>query len=207
MLVDPRGLTWRCGMLQSVNVLDLYKKTGAYLEGHFLLASGRHAPKFLQSTTVMQHPKHAEAFGQGIAALFADSDSPPSFVIGPAMGGIVLAHETAKALASKHPGCRALFAEKDGHGGMTIREAFTVQKGETFIAVEDVVTTGGSLMKAVHAAEKAGATCIGIGCIIDRGTAKLPEHLTFKALVKLEFTSYAPEDCPSCKEKIPLVKI
>jgi orotate phosphoribosyltransferase len=182
-----------------VNVLNLYKETGAYLEGHFLLASGRHAPKFLQSTTVTQHPQHAETFGKGIAALF---DKTPDFVIGPAMGGIVLAHEVAKALAS-----RSLFAEKDGHGGMTIREAFPVKPNETFIAVEDVVTTGGSLMKAVHAAEKAGATCLGIGCIIDRGTAKLPEHLTFKALVRLEFPSYSPEDCPLCKEKIPLVKI
>jgi orotate phosphoribosyltransferase len=186
-------------MLQGVNVLDLYQQTGAYLEGHFLLASGRHAPKFLQSTTVMQHPEHAEAFGKGITALF---NAKPDFVIGPAMGGIVLAHEVAKTL-----GCRALFAEKDGHGGMMIREAFTVKAGETFIAVEDVVTTGGSLMKAVHAAERAGARCIGIGCIIDRGTAKLPEHLEFKSLVKLEFASYAPEDCPLCKEKIPLVKI
>jgi orotate phosphoribosyltransferase len=189
-------------MLPNVNVLDLYQQTGAYLEGHFLLASGRHSPKFLQSTTVMQHPQHAQTFGEAIAELFNDSDTPPDFVIGPAMGGIVLAHEVAKAL-----GCRALFAEKDGHGGMTIREAFTVKPNETFIAVEDVVTTGGSLMKAVHAAERAGARCVGIGCIIDRGTAKLPEHLTFRALVKLEFASYAPEDCPLCKEKIPLVKI
>jgi orotate phosphoribosyltransferase len=186
-------------MLKSVNVLDLYKETGAYLEGHFLLASGRHAPKFLQSTTVMQHPHHAETFGKGIAALF---QTKPDFVIGPAIGGIVLAHEVAKAL-----GCRALFAEKDGHGGMTIREAFVVRPAETFIAVEDVVTTGGSLMKAVHAAERAGAKCMGIGCIIDRGTAKLPGELTFKALAKLEFPSYAPEDCPLCKEKILLVKV
>jgi orotate phosphoribosyltransferase len=186
-------------MLHDVNVLDLYQQTGAYLEGHFLLASGRHAPKFLQSTTVMQYPEHAEAFGKGIAELF---ETKPDFVIGPAMGGIVLAHEVAKALGS-----RALFAEKDGHGGMTIREAFVVKPDETFIAVEDVVTTGGSLMKAVHAAERAGAKCVGIGCIIDRGTAKLPEQLTFKALARLEFPSYAPEDCPLCKEKIPLVKL
>jgi orotate phosphoribosyltransferase len=182
-----------------VNVLELYQQTGAYLEGHFLLASGRHSPKFLQSTTVMQHPDHAETFGKGIASLFQEK---PDFVIGPAMGGIVLAHEVAKTL-----GCRALFAEKDGHGGMTIREAFVVKPNETFIAVEDVVTTGGSLMKAVHAAERAGASCLGIGCILDRGTAKLPEHLTFKALARLEFPSYAPDDCPLCKEKIPLVKI
>ena len=153
-----------------MNVLELYQQTGAYLEGHFLLASGRHAPKFLQSTTVMQHPIHAETFGKGIASLF----EKPDFVLGPAMGGVVLAHETAKAL-----GCRALFAEKDGQGGMKLREAFKVNPSETFIAVEDVVTTGGSLLKAIRAVEKLGATCVGIGCIINRGMATFRTRNTF----------------------------
>lgn len=185
-----------------MNVLQLYKDTGAYLEGHFLLASGRHSPKFLQSTTVMQYPQHVEAFGQGIAGLFHDLTTPPDFVIGPAMGGIVLSHTVAKAL-----GTRAIFAEKDGHGGMTIREAFVVKPGETFIAAEDVVTTGGSLYKAIQAAERAGAKCIGVGCIIDRGLSKLPAPLTLKSLEQLSFPTYAPDDCPLCKEKIPLVKV
>lgn len=183
----------------SVNVLDLYQQTGAYLEGHFLLASGRHSPKFLQSTTVMQYPEYAQTFGEAIAKLF---DVKPDFVIGPQMGGVVLAHETAKAL-----GCRALFAEKDGQGGMIIREAFTVKQGETFVAVEDVMTTGGSLLKAIRATERSGATCVGVGCIIDRGLSTLPEHLKVKALAVLEFPTYAPDDCPLCKENMPLVKV
>ncbi len=186
-------------MLCLVNVLTLYQQTGAYLEGHFLLASGRHSPKFLQSTTVMQYPQHAQAFGEAIAKLF---EVKPDFVIGPQMGGVVLAHEVAKAL-----GCRALFAEKDGHGGMLIREAFTVKPNETFVAVEDVMTTGGSLLKAIRATERFKATCVGVGCIIDRGLSTLPEHLQINALAVLEFPTYAPEDCPLCKEKMPLVKI
>lgn len=183
-------------MLEPVNVLELYKQTGAYLEGHFLLASGRHAPKFLQSTTVMQYPQHAEAFGRGIARFF----EKPDFVLGPAMGGIVLAHETAKAL-----GCRALFAEKDGHGAMKLREAFKVKPNETFIAVEDVVTTGGSLIKAIRAAESHGAICVGIGCIINRGMANFSQP--FKALLTLEFPSYPAEDCPLCHKGLSLEEV
>jgi orotate phosphoribosyltransferase len=186
-------------MLQSVNVLDLYQSTGAYLEGHFLLASGRHSEKFLQSTTVMQYPRHAQALGEAIAKLF---NIRPDFVIGPQMGGVVLAHEVAKAL-----GCRALFAEKDGQGGMMIREAFTIKSNETFVAVEDVMTTGGSLLKAIRATERFKATCVGVGCIIDRGLSTLPKELEVKSLTVLEFPTYAPEDCPLCKEKIPLVKV
>jgi orotate phosphoribosyltransferase len=177
-------------------VLALYQETGAYLEGHFLLASGRHAPKFLQSTTVMQYPKHAEAFGQGIARMF----EKPDFVLGPAMGGVVLAHETAKAL-----GCRALFAEKDGQGSMKLREAFKITAGENFIAVEDVVTTGGSLLKAIKAAEALGATCVGIGCIINRGMANFT--VPFKTLLTLEFLSYPADECPLCKQGLRLEEV
>jgi orotate phosphoribosyltransferase len=181
-----------------VNVIELYQKTGGYLEGHFLLASGRHAAKFLQSTTVMQHPHHAEAFGRGIATLF----KKPDFVLGPAMGGVVLAHETAKALGS-----RALFAEKDGHGGMMIREAFKITPGEHFIAVEDVITTGGSLLKAIGAAEALGATCVGIGCIINRGLATFSPQIIFKSLLTLEFPSYPPEACPLCEQGLELEEV
>ncbi len=182
-----------------VNVLDRYQETGAYLEGHFLLASGRHSPKFLQSTTVMQHPEHALAIGEAIAKTL--EDVKPDFVIGPAMGGVVLAFVVAKAL-----GVRALFAEKDGKGGMLIREAFKVNPGETFVAVEDVVTTGGSLKKAIVAAEKAGAKCIGMACIIDRGLADLPA-LLFTSLDKIVFPTYEASNCPLCQANIPLEEV
>ena len=182
-----------------MDILNLYRETGAYLEGHFLLASGRHSPKFLQSTTVVQYPQHAETIGAALAQKLNDTlDTVPSFVLGPAMGGVVLAHTTAKAL-----GCRALFAEKDGQGGMKIREAFEIKEGETFIAVEDVVTTGGSLQKSINAAEAEGGACVGIGCIIDRGSAEM--DLT--ALETLSFPTYPADACPLCAEDVPLEDI
>ena len=124
-----------------MDVLELYRSCGAYLEGHYLLASGRHSPKFLQSLKVMQHPEHADALGTALAEQFEGISV--DFVIGPAMGGVVLSHTVARAL-----GARALFAEKDGRGEMEVRSAFGVAAGERFLAVEDVVTTGASLSKA-----------------------------------------------------------
>lgn len=180
-----------------MNVLQLYRDTGAYLEGHFLLASGRHSPKFLQSTTFLQYPQHVDAVGAALAGLFKDTEA--DFVIGPAMGGVVLSYAVARELNT-----RSLFAEKDGHGGMLIRNAFKVTAGEHFIAVEDVVTTGGSLKKTIAAAEREGGVCVGVGCIIDRGQSQFPHQPSLKSLVQLSFPSYAPADCPLCQDNIPL---
>ena len=132
--------------LPTLDVLSLYRQAGAFHEGHFLLASGRHSPYFLQSTTLLQYPQHTAVLGAALAEKLR-AFSTPDFVIGPAMGGVVLAYEVAR-----HLGTRALFAEKDGAGGMKIREAFSVLPGQTFVAVEDVLTTGGSVLKAVRAA-------------------------------------------------------
>lgn len=175
-----------------MDILKLYKETGALLEGHFLLRSGRHSPKFLQSTTLLQHPLYAEAVGQALGELFDDLDI--QFVIGPAMGGVVLAFVTAKAL-----GVRALFAEKDGQGGMWVREGLTVHPGERFLAVEDVVTTGGSVQKAIQAAESKGAHCVAVGAIVDRSAGRAEFSVPYRSLVQLDFPTYAPEVCPLCQ--------
>jgi orotate phosphoribosyltransferase len=185
-------------MLSCVTILERYKETGAYLEGHFLLASGKHSPKFLQSTTVLQHPTHAEALGCELAGLFRDVNA--DFVIGPAMGGVVLAY-----IVARHLGVRAIFAEKSGPDAMQIREAFEITPGERFIVVEDVMTTGGSLSKARAAAEALGASCAGIGCIIDRGLAKMTPLP--RSLARLEFDTYSADACPLCQAGIPLVKV
>ena len=188
-------------MLKQMQVLDLYREQNAYLEGHFLLASGKHTPTFLQSTRVLQYPRHAEAIGCALARLFADvtAEHEIDFVIGPAMGGVVLAHVVARAL-----GARALFAEKDGRGGMNVRSAFEVRADERFLAVEDVVTTGGSLKKAIAAAERHGAVCSGVGCVIDRGLSDLSG---LRSLTRLEFPTYAPDECPLCREGVPLEEV
>ncbi|RDI95309.1 orotate phosphoribosyltransferase [Meiothermus sp. QL-1] len=183
-----------------MDVLELYRKTGALLEGHFLLRSGRHSPRFLQSTTLLQHPLYAEAVGQALAGLFEELSV--DFVVGPAMGGVVLAFVTAKAL-----GARALFAEKDGMGGMRVREGLTIHPGERFLAVEDVVTTGASVQQAIRAAEAKGARCVAVGAIVDRSGGRAEFGVPFRALLELDFPTYAPASCPLCQRGIPLEEV
>ena len=186
-----------------MNVLDFYKQAGGYHEGHFLLASGRHAPVFLQSTTVMQHPAYTEKIGEALAArLREETNVTPDFVVGPAMGGVVLAYEVAR-----HLGCRAIFAEKDGSGGMMLREAFEIGAGARFVAVEDVITTGGSLQRSVDAVVKAGASWVAGAVIIDRRPDKLRNDWQLASLLHLPLTSYPPDDCPLCASHVPLEDI
>ncbi len=176
----------------SLDVLGLYREAGALHEGRFLLASGRHSPYFLQSTTLLQYPQHTSRLGAALAAKMEQAGLSPDFVIGPAMGGVVLAYEVAR-----HLGTRALFAEKDGQGGMLIRQAFSVTPGQTFVAVEDVLTTGGSVLKAVRAAERDGARCLGVACIVDRRQTTGPlEGYALTSLLELYFETYLPGEVP-----------
>ena len=186
-----------------MDVLKLYQQAGAYHEGHFLLASGRHSPKFLQSTTLLQYPQLTGQVGEALARKIREAGLDAQFLLGPAMGGVVLSYEVAR-----HYGTRAIFAEKDGLGGMKLREAFTVQPGETFIAVEDVLTTGGSVLKAVRAAEAAGGRCVGIACIVDRRTQEGPlEGYPLVSLTRLVFDTYAPDEVPDWLAQLPLQEI
>ncbi|RTH39546.1 orotate phosphoribosyltransferase [Thermus scotoductus] len=162
-----------------MDVLELYRRTGALLEGHFLLRSGLHSPIFLQSAALLQHPLYAEAVGEALGKLF--EDEKVDFVIGPALGGVVLSFVVAKAL-----GARALFAEKDGQGGMTLRRGLTVNPGDRFLAVEDVVTTGESVRKAIRAAEARGGVLVGVGASVDGSGGKAPYGVQFRAHLKLE---------------------
>jgi orotate phosphoribosyltransferase len=186
-----------------MTVLDLYREVGALHEGHFLLASGRHSPMFLQSTTVLQHPRLAERIGRDLADRVREAGLAPSFVIGPAMGGVTLAYEVAR-----HLDTRALFAEKDGAGGMFVREALSVAPGETFVAVEDVLTTGGSVLKAVRAAQERGGVPLAVACIVDRRKdgGPLAGHPLI-ALEHLYFETYAPDELPAWLAERPLREI
>lgn len=186
------------GIMNETEVLALFRATGVLLEGHFRLTSGRHSPVFLQCSQVMQHPRQAEQLGAALAALFADADV--AAVIGPAMGGIILAHVTARVL-----GARALFAEKED-GRMVLRRGFAVVPGERVLVVEDAVTTGGSAMDVVALARAAGAEVVGIGCLVDRTGGKLDLGLPLKSLLRLEVPSYAPEECPLCAAGVPVTE-
>jgi orotate phosphoribosyltransferase len=181
-------------------IYELYRELGGIREGHYLLASGRHSPLFFQSATVMQYPKVAQRLGQLIAAQWT---VPLEFVIGPAIGGIILAVTTAEAL-----GVRALFAEKTADPQtMTIRPGLHVRPGDRFLAVEDVVTTGGSLLRAIRAAERLGAICVGAASIIDRSGGKRSFPYPLTSLLTLEVQDFDPQDCPLCLRGEPLLKI
>ena len=171
--------------------LALYEATGALLRGHFRLTSGLHSDVYLQSALVLQHPEHAEALGHALADSFRGAGART--VLAPAIGGILVAHEVARAL-----GVRALFTEREG-GVMTLRRGFTLTPGERCLVVEDVITTGGSTREVVDCVERLGGQVVGIGSLIDRsgGAAAFPVKRV--ALATVTAATFAPESCPLCR--------
>src|SRR5882724_8701583 len=139
--------------------MRVFRETGAYLKGHFRLTSGLHSDEYLQCALVLQHPKIAEAFGRELASRVGPAD----VVVSPAVGGLIIGHEVARAL-----GARFIFTERDAAGKMTLRRGFSVAAGETAVVVEDVVTTGGSLREVVEILEDAEVRVVAAGSIIDR---------------------------------------
>jgi orotate phosphoribosyltransferase len=182
----------------SLDVRALYESTGALLRGHFRLTSGLHSDTYLQSALVLQRPDDAARLGQALAARFRRVAI--DVVVAPALGGILVAHEVARAL-----GVRGLFTERED-GRMTLRRGFRIGPGERCLVVEDVVTTGGSTREVMAAVEALGGVVAGVGALVDRsgGKADLPEPRA--ALLTLEVPSYRPEDCPLCRAGVPVVK-
>ena len=170
--------------------LALYEKTGALLRGHFRLTSGLHSDVYLQSALVLQHPEHAEALGHALAEPFRDAGART--VLAPAIGGILVAHEVARAL-----GLRALFTERE-NGVMMLRRGFTLEPGETCLVVEDVITTGGSTREVVECVERAGGRVVGVGSLIDRSGGGATFAAPRVALATVSAETYRPEACPLC---------
>ena len=179
-------------------LLSILQKTGALLEGHFQLTSGLHSSRYLQCALVLQHPEHAEWAGKAIAAHF--SGDAVSAVVAPAIGGIIVAHEVARAL-----GVRALFTERES-GLMTLRRGFQIAPGEKTLVVEDVVTTGGSTRETIEAVTRAGGTVVGAGFLVDRSGGAVDVRAPRVALLTLDVPTYEPSVCPLCKEGSPAVK-
>lgn len=189
--------------MSKAEIQAIYKECGALHEGRFLLSSGRQSPFFLQSTTVLQHPEQVRKLAGALAQRIRDANLKPDFVLGPAMGGVVLAHEVAAAL-----GVRAAFAEKDGKGGMLVRSALRAEAGEHFVAVEDVLTTGGSVMRAVKAAQQRGAQALALACIIDRRKEAGPlEGFELLSLCQWHFETYQADELPDWLAARPLQEI
>jgi orotate phosphoribosyltransferase len=183
-------------MTQS-DVLDMFKMSGALLEGHFRLSSGLHSPGYLQCALVLQYPDRAERLGAALAerarALAANA------VLSPALGGIVIGQEVARALC-----VRALFAERFD-GALTLRRGFALGGGDRVLVVEDVVTTGQSTRETMTAARAAGALVVGAASIIDRGTTT-DLGAPYFSLARVELPTYDPAACPLCGSGVPVVK-
>lgn len=177
---------------------EAIKRTGVLKEGHFLLSSGRHSAQYMQCAQLLQYPNDAEQTGKALAGLFRHEKV--DVVVGPALGGVIIAHEVARAL-----GARCLFAERKD-GKMELRRGFTIQPGERVLAIEDVVTTGGSVQEVVTLLEGMGAEIVGIGSIVDRSGGNTPFKYPYRALTAIHIESYAPGDCPLCKQGLPVVK-
>ena len=177
--------------LSERETLDRYEKRGALLRGHFRLTSGLHSDIYLQSALVLQYPEEAAVLGQGLAASFR-ADRVQT-VLAPAIGGILVAHEVARAL-----GARALFTEREA-GVMQLRRGFTLNPGERCLVVEDVITTGGSTREVVQCVEAHAGVVVGVGSLIDRSGGSAAFAVKRVALATVNATTYPPESCPLCK--------
>jgi len=187
---------------QAESILDLFRATGAYLNGHFRLTSGLHSPAYLQCALVLQHPRHAAELGGLLANEIRKlAPEPVGLVVSPALGGLIIGHEVARAL-----GARFIFTERDENKKMTLRRGFTVSPGEAALVVEDVITTGGSTRDVVEALRDAGARPLAAGSIVDRSGGHADVGIPRVALVTLEVVSYDPAVCPLCAQGVPAVK-
>jgi orotate phosphoribosyltransferase len=179
-------------------ILDRFRRVGALLDGHFRLTSGLHSPGYLQCALVLQHPIEAEACGMALAERVRSLDV--GLVLSPALGGIVIGHEVARAL-----GVRAVFAERQD-GALTLRRGFAIAPGERVLVVEDVVTTGGSTRETMEVARAAGGQVVGAASIIDRSDGHQRLDVPFVALATVALPTYSPEACPLCARGEPVVK-
>jgi len=184
--------------LRPEEVINEFKKTDALLEGHFRLTSGLHSTVYLQCARVLQFPEKAEQFGKAIADQFAEENI--QLVASPAIGGLIIGHEVARAL-----GARFIWTEREG-GKMTLRRGFSVNPEERTVVVEDVITTGGSTKETIDCLREAGAYVIGAASIIDRSGGDVEVGVPRIALASLKVLAVDPSDCDACKQGEPVVK-
>jgi orotate phosphoribosyltransferase len=179
-------------------LLRLFRQSGALLEGHFRLSSGLHSSGYLQCALVLAHPSQAERLGQLIAAETRDLGA--TVVLSPALGGVIIGHEVARAL-----GVRALFAERQD-GTLMLRRGFTLAPSDRVLVVEDVLTTGGSTRETMLVAAAAGGQVVGAASIVDRSGGSARFDVPFRALLAVDLPTYQPDVCPLCAQGVPAVK-
>jgi orotate phosphoribosyltransferase len=179
-------------------LVDLFRKSGALLEGHFRLSSGLHSNGYLQCALVLQQPATAELLGRAIAE--RTRDLRPTVVLSPALGGVVIGHEVGRAL-----GVRAIFAERQD-GVLTLRRGFMLGETDRVLVIEDVLTTGGSTKETMQVAAAAGAQVVGAASIVDRSGGAAAFDVPFAALLGIDLPTYQPDACPLCAKGLPVVK-
>jgi orotate phosphoribosyltransferase len=185
--------------MQAEEVINKFRESGALLEGHFVLSSGLHSAGYLQCALVLQHPSEAEAFGRALAEHFQDQNI--QVVAAPAIGGLIIGHEVAKAL-----GARFIWTERE-NGEMTLRRGFSIEPGERTLVVEDVVTTGGSTRETVEALQKSGANVVAAATIMDRSGGKAKVGVPNVSLASLDVPSVEASVCEACKRGETAVKL
>lgn len=178
-------------MLNREQILEIFKETGVMLEGHFLLTSGKHSNRYMQCAQLFQYPQYSRLLCGELAERFKGTQI--DLVVGPAVGGIIIAYETAACL-----GVRNIFAERQD-GAMAFRRGFSVKEGERVLVCEDVVTTGGSVKEVIALLKEAGAEVVGVGSIVDRSGGKADFGVRFEAVLAVDIDTYEPQNCPMCK--------
>ena len=185
-------------MMNENEILQIFRTNSALLEGHFILSSGLHSDRYIQCALVLQHPDVAQKLCSELASKLRHVGA--AVVAAPALGGVIVAHEVARAL-----GVRALFTERQD-GAMTLRRGFSFSPGEPTLVVEDVITTGGSTRETMKCVEQAGGKVVGVGALIDRSGGAADLGVPKATLVSLKVQNYNPAECPLCKSGIPAVK-
>ncbi len=185
-------------MLTNEEVMEILEKSNVLLKGHFILTSGRHSATYMQMAQVLQYPEYAEKLCSTLATKF--SEEKIDIVVAPAVGGILVGYETARAI-----GAKSIFAERE-NGIMKLRRGFAIEKGEKVLVVEDVTTTGGSVKEVISLVEELGGKIVGVGALVDRSNGKIDFGYPFHSLISLEIISYEANVCPLCQEGIPAVK-
>jgi orotate phosphoribosyltransferase len=180
-------------------ILEIFIKTNALLNGHFLLTSGRHSNQYFQCAQVLQYPRYNELICSKIARHFKDYQI--DIVIAPAIGGIIVGQEVARLLGKK-----SIFAERDDKT-LSLRRGFSIEYGKNYLVCEDVVTTGGSVFEVIDIVKENGGNVVGVGFIVDRSKGLVQFGVPQLSTLQLEVVSFLPEECPLCKEgNLPLVK-
>ncbi|MDT4897896.1 MAG: orotate phosphoribosyltransferase [Acidobacteriota bacterium] len=184
--------------MRAEEVIERFRRTGALLEGHFILSSGLHSTNYLQCALLLQHPAEATRFGQALADQFREQRIET--VAAPAIGGLIIGYEVARFL-----GARFIWTERDA-GEMTLRRGFTVRSGENVLVVEDVITTGGSTRETIETLRREGANVVGAASIIDRSSGRADVGVPRLALATLDVPAIAPDACEACAQGIQAVK-